>query len=457
MTIRLRLALFFTLLVGCTLVLVGTATYKLLRHGLLAAVERSVSDRAAVFARSNPHAPYNLDVFAAPDTFLQVVDSAATPVAGSGNLGQRVLPLSPAARSGRVVEARVGGRPLYLTAAPLPEGRFIIVARSPVTIYGALRDLKRLLSYVIVSALILTAGLGWFFARAVVRPIESVAAAAGAVKRGRDLTQRVVHRGPPDEIGRLAATFNAMLAELESAYGALDQSNQRLRQFLSDCAHELRTPLAVIMSNLDLLGKVGKTDPRFGEQALSDIRGEVNRMARMITHLLILGRADAGAPVPKEPVVLADIVAETCRQGKGMAEEVRFVPAACDALEGVVVQGTPDYLKQLLLILLDNAFKYTPRDGEVRVEVALENGQARISVADTGSGIDPADLPHIFERFYRGRNADGKTGTGLGLAIARWVAEQHGGSVRVESAPGRGSRFTVVLPTLERLPADVSM
>ncbi|HET8998990.1 MAG TPA: HAMP domain-containing protein, partial [bacterium] len=215
MTIRLRLALFFTLLVGCTLVLAGTATYKLLRHGLLAGVERDVSERAAVFARSNPNPPYNLDVFAAPDTFLQVVDGAGAPVAGSGNLGPRMLPLTQAARSGQVVEARVGGRPLYLTAAPIPGGRFIIVARSPVTIYGALRALKRLLTYVVVAALILTGGLGWLFARAVVRPIESVVAAARAVKESRDLKQRVAYNGPPDEIGRLAATFNAMLAELD--------------------------------------------------------------------------------------------------------------------------------------------------------------------------------------------------------------------------------------------------
>jgi len=446
MTIRLRLALFFTLLVGCTLVLVGTATYKLLRHGLLTAVERSVSERAAVFARSNPNPPYNLDVFAAPDTFLQVVEGTGAPLAGSGNLGPRTLPLSPAARAGRVVEARLGGRPLYLTAAPLPGGRFIVVARSPVTIYGALRDLRRLLYYVVIAALVLTGGLGWLFARAVVRPIESVVSAAAAVKGARDLERRVAYRGPRDEIGRLAETFDAMLADLQRAYRALDQSNERLRQFLADCAHELRTPLAVIMSNLDLLGKVGKSDPSFRDQALADIRGEANRMARMITQLLILGRADAGAQTPREPVLLADVVAEACRQGQGMAEDVRFVTTASAALEGVVVQAHPDYLKQLLLILLDNAFKYTPHDGEVRVEAAREDGLALITVADTGSGIDPVDLPHIFERFYRGRNASGKTGTGLGLAIARWVAEQHGGSVRVESTPGRGSRFSVVLP-----------
>lgn len=169
-------------------------------------------------------------------------------------------------------------------------------------------------------------------------------------------------------------------------------------------------------------------------------------MARMITQLLILGRADAGAHAPREPVLLADVVAEACRQGQGMAEDVHFVTSGSAALEGVVVQANPDYLKQLLLILLDNAFKYTPHDGEGRVEAAREDGLARITVMDTGSGIDAGDLPHIFERFYRGKNAGGTTGTGLGLAIAHWVAEQHGGSIRVQSAPGRGSRFSVVLP-----------
>lgn len=172
---------------------------------------------------------------------------------------------------GRATSGPGGGRPLYLTAAPLPGGRFIVVARSPVTIYGALRDLRRLLYYVVIAALVLTGGLGWLFARAVIHPIESVGSAAAAVKGARDLQRRVAYTGPPDEIGRLAGTFNAMLADLERAYRALDQSNERLRQFFADCAHELRTPLAVIMSNLDLLGKVGKTDPGFHDQALADI------------------------------------------------------------------------------------------------------------------------------------------------------------------------------------------
>jgi two-component system, OmpR family, sensor kinase len=454
MTLRTRLALVFTLLVGCTLILVGTSTYRLLRHGLLTEIERDVARRAAVFALSHPSPPYTLDVFAAPDVFLQVVDGSGRPLAGSGNLGRRTLPLSPNARAGHVVEARVAGRPLYLTAAPLPQGRLIIVARSPVTIYAALRELRSLLVAVISAALLLTATLGWLFARSVVRPIERVVAAASAVKQGRDLGQRVAYTGPPDEIGRLAATFNAMLAELEEAYKNLDLSNQRLRQFLADCAHELRAPLTLILSNLDVLARVGPNDPAFGTQALADIHSEASRMARMITQLLILGRADAGTPMTAEPVLLADVLTDACRQGRGMAESMPFLFTIHDELDGVTVRGNADYLKQVVLILVDNAIKYTTPGGEIRVDATLTGEHARVTVSDTGSGIDPADVPRIFDRFFRGKNARGTTGTGLGLSIARWVTEQHGGRIEIDTAPGTGTRVTVVLPVLAR-PVEV--
>lgn len=455
MYIRTRLAVLVILLMGATLTLVGTATYKLLRHSLLTEIERDVARRAAAFAVSRPQRPYPLDVFAAPDVFLQVVDASGTPLAGSGNLGGRGLPLDARMRAGEVVEARVGGRPLFLTAAPLSDGTYIIVARSPVTIYGALRELRGLLYAVVGAALILAGVVSWIVARAALRPVDRVAAAAEAVSRHRDLRQRVTYAGPPDEVGRLAATFNAMLVQLDAAYGQLDESNRRLRQFLADCAHELRTPLTLITSSLDLLARVGETDPAFAAKALADIRAEADRMARMITQLLILGRADAGAQIAKSPVSLAATIGDVCRQGQAMAEGIRIVNDASDSIAGVIVDGNSDYLKQLLMILVENACKYTQPPGEVRVEAALVNGSVRLSVQDSGTGIDPGDLPRIFDRFYRGKNAAGTTGTGLGLSIARWVAEQHGGTIEVDSAPGRGSRFSVVLPVTTQIgPSD---
>lgn len=157
-------------------------------------------------------------------------------------------------------------------------------------------------------------------------------------------------------------------------------------------------PLTLILSNLDVLAKVGDGDPVFRKQALSDIRAESDRMARMVTQLLILARADAGAEVGQHAVALDDLVAQTCKQAQKMANGVRFIATDTHALDGAVALGSSEYLRQALLILLDNAFKYTPSTGEVRVEAEVQDGTARIIISDTGTGIDAHDLPLIFER-----------------------------------------------------------
>lgn len=446
MKIRLRMALGSMLLAGGILALASFLTFGLFRQSLLAEIERDVARRAAAFTAAAPTAPYDFDVFIAPDIFLQVVDDAGKPVASSGNLADRTLPMPANARQGRVVEVRVQDRPLFLTAQPLQQGGFIVVARSPMTIYSALSELRRLLSLVVAAGLALAGFMSWVFARFSLRPIGRVIDAARSVRESRDLSQRVNEPRHHDEIGALAETFNAMLAELEEAYRNLDQSNQNLRQFLADCSHELRAPLTLILSNLDVVAKVGDGDPVFRKQALSDIRAESDRMARMVTQLLILARADAGAEVGQHAVALDDLVSQTCKQAQKMANGVRFIVTDSQVLDGAVAFGNAEYLRQALLILLDNAFKYTPSTGEVRVEVGVQDGTARIIVSDTGTGIDADDLPRIFERFFRGKNADDVTGTGLGLPIANWVAHQHGGDIEAVSMPGRGSRFSLVLP-----------
>lgn len=442
-SIRLRMALGVTALVGAVLVLGSVVTHQLLRSTLLAGIERDVAQRAAALSASPPS---DLDVFAAPDVFLQAVDPAGRPVRSSGNLGARKLPVPPEAREGMVVEVRVEGRPLFLTAAPLADGGHMVVARSPVTVYGGLRQLRRLLTIVDLVGLVLTGTLGWLFAALTLRPVSRVTGAAERVRTSRDLTQRVVHRGPADEIGRLAETFNAMLAELDAAYESLGRSNERLRQFLADCAHELRSPLTLLLSNVDLAAKLGDADPQFRTQALADIQAAAERMARMITQLLILARADSGIAMQQQPVRLRDVVEAACRDEERMVEDVQFDPGSHDQLDAVVVRGSSDHLRQVLLILLDNAVKYTPTGGQVRVRSGIDDGWARVSVIDTGVGIDPQDLPYVFDRFYRGSRTKGATGTGLGLAIAQWVAAQHGGRIEVESTPAKGSRFTLLLP-----------
>ena len=406
-----------------------------------------------MFAATSAEPPYDLDVFGAPDVFVQVVSDGGVVLARSGNLGSRTLPMPEAARRDEVVEVHADGRPLFLTAASLGGGRHVIVARSPITTYGALRTLRQLLSAVVAAAVLLTALASWLYARAALSPIDRVVDAAQQVRDSRDLTRRVPQRGPPDEVGRLVATFNDMLAELEQAYASLDRSNQQLRRFLADCSHELRAPLTRIRSTVDLLARTDEGDDEaFRSRALADVASETDRMARMVRQLLILARADAGAVIEPRPVRLDEVLAAACRQAERMADGLRLVSPTPSAVAGAVVQGDADHLTQALLILLDNAFKYTPPPGEVRVHADRDESQARITVADTGLGVPAEDADRIFERFQRGRNAGNITGTGLGLAIARWIADQHHGQLELDSSPS-GSRFTLTLPLASAAPA----
>jgi signal transduction histidine kinase len=460
--IRVKLAVFFTVAVALILAGAGVVTYQLLRHSLLAEIQRDVATRVQTFSASHPGPPYDLDTFAAPDVFMQVQAGDGTVTARSANLAARSLPLPDAARAGRVAEVRLSGRPLVLAAAQLPGGGYVVVARSPVTTYRALAALQRLLTIVVAAAMLLTALASWGYARAALRPIDRVVEAARAVRDSRDLTRRVRRTGPNDEVGRLTDTFNAMLAQLQTAQHALGESNQQLRRFLADCSHELRAPLARIRAAADLLTRLSTQDGRddaeaaFRSQALTDIAEDTDRMARRVRELLILARADAGATIELRLVRLGEVLAAVRRQAERMADGLRLVvdPGAESALGDAVVAGDPDYLQQLVLILLDNAVKYTPPPGQIRIGGRVDDGQAEITVTDTGIGIPPEDTGRVFERFYRGRNAAASTGTGLGLAIAAWVVAQHTGHLAVTSTPGVGSRFTVRIPVAPNATVD---
>jgi signal transduction histidine kinase len=444
-TIRLRLAAAFTLLVGLILLLTGVVTYQLLRHSLLVEIQQDVVRHAQSFGRAGSLAPRDLNSFAAPDMFLQVNKADGRVAARSANLGTRVLP-APHDSRGRAVQAYLGGLPLFVSSATLPGGATVIVARSPLSIYRALAVLSNLLTGVTAGAMLITALASWLYARAALRPIDRVVRAAGAVRDSRDLTQRVSHGSSRDELGRLVAAFNEMLAELDAAYRSLDQSNERMRRFLADCSHELRAPLTRVRTAMDLLSRLGDDDPEFRSRTITAAATETDRMSALVRNLLLLARADAGTNIRRRPVQLADVLTAAGERAGRMADGVTLHTPAAGESDGVVVDGDADHLEQMVLILLDNAFKYTPPPGKVGLDTHVTGTEVLISVQDTGLGIQAEDLPHVFDRFYRGRNANAVDGTGLGLAIAQWIAGQHGGRIDVASAPGEGSTFTIRLP-----------
>jgi two-component system OmpR family sensor kinase len=255
-----------------------------------------------------------------------------------------------------------------------------------------------------------------------------------AISRADDLDKRIPQVGPPDEVGRLTETFNIMLDRLERLF----RGQQR---FIADISHELRNPLTTIRGNVDLMRRMNDVDLA----SLDAIQAESERMTRMVGDLLLLAQADAGLPIRRERVELDTLMLQIYRQVRPLAEGIELVIGVEDQ---AAILGDPDRIKQLLLNLVDNAIKYTPKGGKVTLGLQRVEGWAQLSVADTGVGIPTQDLSHIFERFYRVDKARSRAagGTGLGLSIVEWIVEAHGGKIDVQSEMGKGTTFVVWLP-----------
>jgi two-component system OmpR family sensor kinase len=318
-----------------------------------------------------------------------------------------------------------------------PAALFVAMPLAPLN--SDLFRLKVLLTAVVVGTTALCAGLGWFLAAKAMQPVDRMTRAAHAIGSAADLSQRVPVPEERDEIGRLALTFNEMLSRLQQAF-----STQR--QFLADASHELRSPLTAIRANVETLRRGGETDPVERDETLRVVEREVGRMGRLVDDLLSLARADAGQEPVRTRLSLDALLLEVYHQQRPLAGRVRLT---LGEFEPVEIDGDPDRLKQLLLNLVDNALRHTPAGGTVTLDLIHRDSEAVVRVRDTGPGISPEHLPHIFERFYRIDSARTREagGTGLGLAISREIAEAHGGRIEVESTIGTGTTFTVVLPT----------
>jgi signal transduction histidine kinase len=278
----------------------------------------------------------------------------------------------------------------------------------------------------------------WAIAGNALRPIAQIIQTAQKITLSQDLSRRIETPAHRDELGRLAATFNEMLGSLDAAY----QTQQR---FVADASHELRAPLTAIQGNVELLRRQRTMSDADHEEALAELERESARLSRLVADLLTLARADAGNTLKRCPLELDAIVLDAFREARHLSGGQSL---KLDPFEPARVEGNEDRLKQLLLILLDNALKYTPPEGQVTLGLRRQETDVEVQVRDTGIGIAPEDLPHVFERFYRAdpaRNRD-LGGTGLGLPIAHWIAEQHEGEVWLESQPGQGTTAIVRLP-----------
>jgi two-component system, OmpR family, sensor kinase len=321
---------------------------------------------------------------------------------------------------------------------PLQDGSGYLAATIPLShIDDAVAGFGHLMLAMALAGGLVAFGAGWFVARRALHPVTTLTNAAVAIAESRQFSQRVAAGPGRDELGRLAHTFNAMLASLQDAY----ESQVR---FVSAASHELCAPLTVIQANLDLLSAARMPEEE-RETAIGEASTEANRMARLVADLLVLARADAGVPIRREAVELDRIVLEVLGEARHLTRGQRL---EVTDVEPSVVRGDRDRLKQLFLNLIDNAINYTPPTGHIGVAITHHGREALVVIRDTGVGISSDDLPRVFERFFRADPARSRDpgGSGLGLTIAQWIVAEHGGTMELSSRLAEGTTVTIRLP-----------
>lgn len=307
----------------------------------------------------------------------------------------------------------------------------------------ALAEFLRLLLWSIPVCVIVAALLGRWMAGRSLAPLAELATAARAIGV-TDLHQRLPVRGAGDELDQVASAFNETLGRLEQSVG-------EMRQFSAALAHEMRTPLAALRGEIESTLLHARTTEDY-QRGLASQLEELDRLGRLITHLLTLARAEAGEiKLAHEPVDLGALGATLTAQLEAVAD-AKDVALTCEVARSVIVKGDAGWIERLVLNLLDNAIKFTPAGGRVILTVSERDGAAELTVRDTGIGIASGDLPHVFERFYRADSARSPqtAGVGLGLTLAKWIADKHGATLVAASAEGQGSALTVRFPLTSR-------
>lgn len=479
---RLRLTAWYAALLLLVLVALGISIEALAHNQLQADTDRRLESTAedigggiqlklATWSFSSEPVRFesivpNLGSFASRGLIVQITDPSGRVVRGSEYAPE--TPLVPEVESPtgdpRIVTTSWNGDQMRAVHYPVTvkdrSGNLwyigaVIVGERLNTMHETLGSFRQILMVASGLGLLLAIVGGWVMAGRALRPVDQVTAAAARIAAGDGTSASLAARLPvppaDDELARLSSTFNAMLDRLQASFHAQER-------FVADASHELRTPLTAIRGNVDVLTRQTRNGGRVlmsGDlaPALDDIRAESDRMRRLLDDLLLLARSDTGEgshpfPITQAVAVNLDVIASDTVRSAGSLTHGQILEL--EAPRPVLVEGDPDRLRQLIMILLDNAIRHTPAGGHVRVAVASgPDGTARIAVRDDGEGIAAEHLPHLFERFYRADGARGRAsgGTGLGLAIAQAICRAHGGEIEVRSTPGQGATFIATLPS----------
>jgi len=461
--LRAQLTLWHAGLMALTLLALSGFTYALLIGVLHSRADAALHEFADTTARQIATTLYAGGSTPPPGTprflsndlrswgrYIQVVDTQGYVVEKSDGLNTHPLPVSAdALRRGLAGETTfetvpgLGEHPVRIITTPVLMGRRVpYLVQAGTSLEGVEAALQRagwILLVLTPTVFVMALVGGWLVVGRALRRVDDLRRTALEIQ-GTNLQRRIKHAGADDEIGRLAQAFDQMIARL-------DRSFQQVRQFSADASHELKTPLTAIRGEAEVVLMGNHTAEEY-RQAIGSILESAERMSQVVESLLLLARADSGQNlVRREPVELGDVLLRAYESLEDLAAR-QHISVLIDEVEDLTVSGDPLWLNQILVNLISNAIKYTPEGGEVSVALRAAEGQAELTVRDTGIGIAPEHLPYIFDRFYRvdeGR-ARAAGGTGLGLSITRWAVEAHEGQIEVESEVGRGTLIRVRFP-----------
>ena len=474
-TIRRRLTMWYTVALAVTVLAFGTALYLERRQASVRELDQrlaleadlaqrwlaqsyKVLGRIVTTANLNPALDPAISAYleAARD-YLIVADTAGQVLALSDvartlnapTLERLTAPLDtlPLTRhSGVLTLGAPIGSVRYLVApidnAGAGIGGLLVATPTKQASFGPSDLLRSML--LIAPVILIGAGLlGYWLAGTSLRPVQGIMDEVDAISDGTSLHRRLAVPLSGDEMARLAVTVNGMLSRLEQSFASL-------HRFTADASHELKTPLMVLRAGVER-ALIHPGTPGEILQSLDETLAQINQMTEMVENLLTLARADEGrAPLAVEESDLREVVADVAETA-GMLGENAGVSASHTMPDTPIHLAVDRHrIREMLLNMVTNAIKYTPKGGTIALGLEVDEQSVTFTVRDSGIGIAAGDLPHIFDRFWRADQARSRTGerpgTGLGLAITKWIAEAHGGSITVQSRPGRGSVFTVRLP-----------
>jgi heavy metal sensor kinase len=450
--IGVRLTAWYIAFMSVGLVGLGTLAVFSMRHSINSTVDEQLRDRMNVVADTVAQSlrAGNIDEMRSeldedselrPESdLLQVFDSHGTWLYQSEAAQELHLPRLSSDSARTVMIAGVPVRSIQHTLVIGGSTYEIQVATRMDDFYEALALFRRRLYLLVPLVLLLASAAGYWTSRRALAPVDQITQAAQQFNTS-SLGSRVAVPRSRDELQRLAQTLNAMLDRVERGVN-------QITQFTADASHELRTPVTVMRTRAELALRHPRGSGEYRE-TLERLHAELIQTSELIDKLMLLARADSGADLVRFiPVDLTALLQRVLSQTAPLAEAKGLRVESQFADHPVWVPADPELLGRLFTILVDNAIKYTPAPGQVFVELGAAAGAATVLVRDTGIGITAADLPHVFERFYRSDKARSREtgGAGLGLSIARWIAEAHNGGLRVESAAGSGAAFIVTLP-----------